>query len=106
VTADNFTYHNQPLIIDQAGRYGLPSAGLGGNHANRGGLMEYYPSESADPYRRAAGYVDRILKGAKPGDLPVQGPTKYRLVINLKTAKTLGLTIPQGILAIADQVIE
>ena len=106
VTADNFTYHNQPLIIDQAGRYGLPSAGLGGNHANRGGLMEYYPGESADPYRRAAGYVDRILKGAKPRDLPVQGPTKYRFVINLKTAKALGLTIPEALLATADEVIQ
>src|SRR5262245_7656488 len=94
-----------PLIVEFATKQRLPTMiGLRAD-VEAGGLLSYSPS-AADVFRRAAYYVDRILKGAKPGDLPIERPTKFELVINMKTAKSLGLTIPQSLLLRADQVIE
>ena len=93
------------LIITLAAHHQLPAVYPLPYLAHSGGLIAYGP-DSVSPYRRAAGYVDRILKGEKPADLPVQAPTKYELVINLKTAKALGLTVPPSLLARADDVIE
>ena len=92
-------------IIALADRHRLPAVYPSRVDAALGGLISYGP-DTVDRYRRAAGYVDRILKGEKPADLPVQAPTKYELVINLKTAKALGLTVPDSLLARADEVIE
>jgi ABC-type uncharacterized transport system substrate-binding protein len=105
VTASPLAQRHRELIVTLAARYKLPAVYFDRAFAAAGGLIsygEYY----IDQYRRAAGYVDRILKGEKPADLPVQAPTKYELVINLKTAKALGLEIPQSVLARADEVIE
>ena len=96
---------HRDLIITLAARYKLPAVYGYRASATGGGLISY-GTESVDQFRRAADYVDRILKGEKPANLPVQAPTKYELVINLKTAKALGLTIPPSVLARADQVIE
>ena len=93
------------LIVGLAARYKLPAIYFARHFAADGGLMSYGP-DPVDGFRRAASYVDRILKGEKPADLPVQMPTKYELVINLKTAKALGLTVPQSLRSTADEVIE
>jgi len=106
LVGDSFTRLHHKEIADLAGRYRLPSIAPIGL-AVAGGLMDYGPSfDLARHYAQAATYVDLILKGAKPGDLPVQTPTNYKLVLNLKTAKTLGLMIPDGLVLAADQVIE
>jgi putative tryptophan/tyrosine transport system substrate-binding protein len=100
-----FTIAHRRSLVDAAARNRLPAIYPYRDFADDGGLFAY-GSNSADLFRRAAGYVDRILKGEKPGDLPVQAPTKYELVINIKTAKALALRIPQSLLATADEVIE
>jgi len=99
-----FSFHRAQLV-DLAARSRLPAAYTNRQPVEAGGLMSYGPS-FADLWHRAAGYVDRILKGAKPGDLPFEQPTKYELVVNLKTAKAFGLTIPQSVILRADEVIE
>jgi putative tryptophan/tyrosine transport system substrate-binding protein len=91
--------------IRLAARYKLPAVYFDRYFVGDGGLISYGPDQ-LDQYRHAASYVDRILKGEKPADLPVQAPTKYNLVINLKTAKALGLEVPDKLLAIADEAIE
>jgi putative ABC transport system substrate-binding protein len=105
VTASQFGTNNPGPLVALAARHKLPSVYPFSYFASAGGLISYGPDQ-LDEYHRAAAYVDRILKGEKPADLPVQAPTKYQLVINLKTAKALGLTIPPSILARADEVIE
>jgi putative ABC transport system substrate-binding protein len=105
VTASALAVVHRDLIATLAARYKLPSVSAFRSFVAAGGLVSYGVNLS-DQYRQAAGYVDRILKGDKPADLPVQAPTKYELVINLKTAKALGLTVPPSLLARADDVIE
>ena len=98
------TLHRE-LIITLAARHKLPAVYFERFFVAEGGLISY-GADLVDQFGRAAGYVDRILKGEKPADLPVQAPTKYETVINLKTAKALGLTVPETLLARADEVIE
>jgi putative ABC transport system substrate-binding protein len=96
---------HRDLIIALAARHRLPAVYTASFFVEAGGLMSY-GTDQVDMFRQAASYVDRILRGDKPADLPVQAPTKYETVVNLKTAKALGLTVPPGLLVAADQVIE
>jgi putative ABC transport system substrate-binding protein len=105
VTPGPFTSENGDLIISLAARYGVPTIFNEPLYAELGGLMAY-GTDIVELFRQAAEYIDRVLKGDKPGELPIQQPTKYELVINLKTAKALGLTIPESVLSLADKVIE
>ncbi len=105
LTASALAPVHRDLVIGLAARYRLPTVYYERYFVSAGGLISYGPDQ-LDQYRRAAGYVDRILKGEKPADLPVQAPTKYELVLNLKAANALGLSVPQSLLARADKVIE
>ena len=100
-----FNVTNRDLIVALAARYGVPAIYFNRFFAEAGGLINYSP-DFTEPFRRAPAYIDRILKGAKPADLPVQQPTKYELIINLKTAKALGLDVPLHLQQLADEVIE
>ena len=105
VTQSALANSNQKRIADLATKNRLPAIYPRGDFVASGGLMSYGPDQ-AEPYRRVASMVDKILKGAKPADLPVEQPTKFEFVINLKTAKQIGLTIPPNVLARADRVIK
>jgi putative ABC transport system substrate-binding protein len=102
--ANSLTIRYQKSIAELAIKHRLPAMYERSDYVESGGLMSY-AADAADRYRRAATYVDKILKGAKPGELPVEQPTKFEFVINLKTAKQIGLTIPPNVLALADRVI-
>jgi putative tryptophan/tyrosine transport system substrate-binding protein len=105
IEATGFVGDNHRLFLGLAKKYRLPAIYPNGNYVSGGGLMSYSVNQD-EQVRRLSSHVDRILRGAKPGDLPVEYPTRFDLVINLKAAKALGLTIPETLLATADQVIE
>jgi putative ABC transport system substrate-binding protein len=105
VLADPLTLFHRSLLVDLAARRRLPAMYGLRQIVDDGGLMSYWANQ-ADLYRRVASYIDRILKGAKPGDLPIEQPSRFELVINLKTAKALGLAIPRSLLERADEVIQ
>ena len=105
VAMGTFTFAHRASIISAAARNNMPAVYTLSLYPRDGGLLSYGPA-LVDRFRRAASYADRILRGAKPADLPVQFPTKFELVINLKTAKALGLTISETLLATADEVIQ
>jgi putative tryptophan/tyrosine transport system substrate-binding protein len=105
VLPDGMFWNEREQIVALAARHRLPAIYEEREYANDGGLLSYGRNVSEN-FRQAAGYVDKILKGAKPADLPIQQPTRFDLVVNLKTANALGLTIPPSILARADEVIE
>jgi putative ABC transport system substrate-binding protein len=105
VTGSALSAAHRDLIVALATRHKLPAVYFTRQFVDRGGLISYGP-DIVDQFRRAAGYVDRILRGQMPADLPVQAPTTYELVLNLKTAKALGLTVPDRLLALADEVVE
>jgi putative ABC transport system substrate-binding protein len=105
VVGDAFTIAHRAPIISAAARNNVPTVYSFSVFAREGGLLSYAP-DPVDIFRRAASYVDRILRGEKPGDLPVQFPVKYEMVVNRKTAKALGLAVPPSIMLRADEVIE
>jgi putative tryptophan/tyrosine transport system substrate-binding protein len=105
VTASALTLFHRDLIVALAARYKLPTVYVQRVFVASGGLISY-GADGVDQYRRAANYVDRILRGEKPADLPVQAPTKFELIVNLKTARVLGLDLAPSLLARADEVIE
>jgi putative ABC transport system substrate-binding protein len=105
VMPDAFNIANRVLIVALAARYAVPTIYNATIYGESGGLITY-GVDFTESFRQAAGYIDRILKGTKPGELPIQQPTKFELVINLKTAKALGLDVPLNLQQLADEVIE